>query len=134
MVLLEVLMILIDWIDNRIDHNFVKNVLSDTISSYISSTSITDHFSTIAVTDCSAVFEKYNRKISVNCANEYYTKINFSVMNNLLKIENWKKLLFGLSVYDMCSAFQSKLSFAVSHASTNINRNYHNKFVLLKVF
>lgn len=61
--------------------------------------------------------------------NEYYTKINFSVMNNLLKIENWKKLLFGLSVGDMCSAFQSKFLFAVSHASSNIKRNYRNKLV-----
>lgn len=109
--------------NSNIDHIFVKNVFSNNISSYIIYTSISDHYSTAVVTDLSFFMDKnYKNNKDTKYNNNYVDKINFDILNNILKSENWDSLLSDLEVDDMCSVFQEKILFGINLASIKVKK------------
>lgn len=96
-----------------IDHIFVKNFEIDNINPIILKCNITDHFATIIIIEDA----KINTTHTENNLKQY-TKIDFVLLNNMLKDENWSCLSNYCDVDTLINIFNNKFNYYINFSST----------------
>lgn len=103
-----------------IDHIFVKNIAINKIDPIILKCDITDHFATIIYIDIGKIS---NTRVKNNL--KQYNIIDFVLLNNLLKNENWSCLSNNNDVDSLINIFNNKFNYIIN-LSSNIKYPYLN--------
>jgi len=111
-----------------IDHNFINNIDSNKINSYILWCDyITDHYATILT------LSNINNNESYNHNTFFSYKIDINLLNLLIQTEDWYTHLNCDNVDNMVEVFNTKINEFIKYSSISKNKNYKsNKMRKLK--